>query len=76
MKKFMKMCGIDFVFCLLLFLFAFYSWYSEGLGVSFHVESAGFGVFCGAALMLFGYGFSGLFDYLNDRKSSAPADDK
>lgn len=74
MKKFMKMCGIDFVFCLLLFLFAFYYWYSEGLGVSFHVESANFGLICGAALMLFGNGFSDLYDYLNYRKSSAPAD--
>ena len=76
MKKFMKMCGIDFLFCCLLFLYSAYLWFHYGLRDSFHDNSGVFGLVAGCCANLFGSSICGFFKYFKDRKSSAPADDK
>lgn len=75
MKKFMKLCGIDFLFCCLLFLYSAYLWFRYGLRDSFDANSACFGLVSGSCAYLFGSSICGVFKYFKDRKSSAPADE-
>lgn len=69
------MCGIDFLFCCLLFLCSAYLWFRYGLRDSFHVNSACFGLVSGSCANLFGFSICGVFKYFKDRKSSALADE-
>lgn len=75
MKKFMKMCGIDFLFCFFFLIVAVDAWLDYDLKEYLDMNSAFYGSMVAFSVSLFWSGVFRLFKWFKYRKSSAPADE-